>query len=162
MLERKYTVYKHTNIINKKMYIGITKQNPIERWRNGEGYKGQIFYRAIKKYGWNKFVHEILFTGLTKAEAELLEQCYIELLDSNKSCKGYNIALGGNLPSEITISKIKETLGIKVMNLETGKIYYSISEAIKDTGNCMTNIQNSCIKTQLEPIKSIQKPSSNR
>lgn len=40
MLERKYTVYKHTNIINKKVYIGITKQNPIERWRNGEGYKG--------------------------------------------------------------------------------------------------------------------------
>jgi hypothetical protein len=30
------------------VYIGITKQNPIERWRNGEGYKGQIFYRAIK------------------------------------------------------------------------------------------------------------------
>lgn len=149
MLERKYTVYKHTNIINKKVYIGITKQNPIDRWRNGEGYKGQIFYRAIKKYGWNKFVHEILFTGLTKAEAELLEQCYIELLDSNKSCKGYNIALGGNLPSEITISKIKETLGIKVMNLETGKIYYSISEAIKDTGNCMTNIQNSCIKNKI-------------
>ena len=33
-----YTVYKHTSPIGK-VYIGITKMNPIRRWSNGKGYK---------------------------------------------------------------------------------------------------------------------------
>lgn len=44
----KYCVYKHT-LPNEKIYIGITSQNPIYRWDNGKGYKGQFFYNAIKK-----------------------------------------------------------------------------------------------------------------
>lgn len=35
-----YTVYKHT-FPNGKIYIGITKQAPSKRWRNGTGYSGQ-------------------------------------------------------------------------------------------------------------------------
>jgi hypothetical protein len=35
-----YLIYKHTNIINNKVYIGQTCQvnNPEIRWRNGNGY----------------------------------------------------------------------------------------------------------------------------
>ena len=44
-----YKVYIHTNQINGKKYIGLTKQTCEERWRHdGTGYKSQIkFYRAI-------------------------------------------------------------------------------------------------------------------
>lgn len=56
-----WCVYMHTNNINGKRYIGIS-QNPKRRWKNGNGYKTQLFGKAINKYGWDNFTHEILFT----------------------------------------------------------------------------------------------------
>ncbi len=44
-----YTVYKHTNKVNGKVYIGITRNQPEVRWgRNGSGYNLQLFGKAIK------------------------------------------------------------------------------------------------------------------
>ena len=54
-----YIVYMHISPSNKK-YIGITKQEPNRRWRNGQGYKGQVFYNAIEKYGWKNIQHIIV------------------------------------------------------------------------------------------------------
>lgn len=61
-----YTVYMHTNKTNLKRYIGITGQTVQERWRDGKGYKSCIlFNRAIQKYGWDGFEHEIVASNLT-------------------------------------------------------------------------------------------------
>ena len=47
-----YTVYCHTNKINGKKYVGITKRLVEKRWLNGRGYNGNsIFRKAINKYG---------------------------------------------------------------------------------------------------------------
>ena len=35
---KNFIVYKHTSP-NGKVYIGITKQNPKQRWGNGSGYR---------------------------------------------------------------------------------------------------------------------------
>ena len=91
-----YSVYKHT-APNGKVYIGITKQNPKYRWgKEGRGYiNNEHFYRAIQKYGWNSFAHEILYTNLEKEEAKRLE---IELISRHNSSNpnfGYNNSLGG-------------------------------------------------------------------
>jgi hypothetical protein len=66
-----YYVYLHTNTINKKVYIGMTKLTPKARWGgNGGGYRHQSrFYNDILKYGWDNFTHEIVHSGLTKEEA---------------------------------------------------------------------------------------------
>lgn len=65
-----YNAYKHT-APNGKVYIGITGVAPKRRWANGNGYRNQtLFYRAIKKYGWENINSEILFEGLNKEEAE--------------------------------------------------------------------------------------------
>lgn len=43
-----YIVYKHI-APNSKIYIGITKMNPLKRWDNGRGYStNKHFSRAIK------------------------------------------------------------------------------------------------------------------
>ena len=69
-----YTVYKHT-APHGKVYVGITSQNPVRRWRpDGSGYMQNFhFWNAIKLYGWDSFQHEIIASGLSKSEAFNLE-----------------------------------------------------------------------------------------
>lgn len=135
---REYTVYKHTNIINGKVYIGITKQKPYQRWgSNGCNYKSTPhFYAAITKYGWDNFSHEILFSDLTKEEACKME---INLIKENKSQDrnfGYNITEGGDTPS--MPQEIREHLSqaLKGNKNGLGKVFTEerkrhISEALK-------------------------------
>lgn len=101
MAERRYTVYCHTNNINGKKYFGITAVKPEYRWNHGKGYNHQVFSKAISKYGWENFSHEILFEGLTKEEAELQEISLIRQFKTQDQRYGYNISCGGNLAGRI-------------------------------------------------------------
>lgn len=90
-----YTVYKHT-APNGKVYIGITKKNPEQRWNYGNGYRqNKHFYRAILKYDWKNIKHEIVETGLTKEQACNKEIELIAKYDSTNPDKGYNNSTGG-------------------------------------------------------------------
>lgn len=91
-----YTVYCHTNKINGKKYVGITSKKPEARWQNGTGYKTQMFGKAIEKYGWEEFAHEILFTGLTEKEAKEKEIELIKKWNTNSPECGYNLTVGGD------------------------------------------------------------------
>ena len=91
-----WCVYCHTNKANGKKYIGITGTKPERRWQNGKNYsETSHFGRAIKKYGWDGFVHEVICAGTTQGEAESLE---VELIARHKTQdpeRGYNSAAGG-------------------------------------------------------------------
>lgn len=51
-----YKVYKHTNLINNKVYIGATKLSLSNRSREGKGYRTcRLFYNAILKYRMGEF-----------------------------------------------------------------------------------------------------------
>ena len=91
-----WKVYKHTNLINGKVYIGITSKKPNQRWSRGNGYwSNKHFYNAIKKYGWDEgFSHEILEDGLTEEEAKQKEVEYIAEFNS-LAPNGYNQTIGG-------------------------------------------------------------------
>jgi len=106
-----YCVYIHTNKINGKKYVGQTCQKPEKRWNNGQGYKqNSYFYRAIKKYGWDGFDHEIVAQGLTKDEANNFERVLIKELNSINPKEGYNLQDGGShgRPSGLSRANIRK------------------------------------------------------
>ena len=96
----KYSLYMHTNKINGKRYIGITKQDPERRWGvNGAHYKeSPHLYSAIQKYGWDNFDHRIIHSGMTRDDACLLEKHYISHFKTQDRHYGYNSFEGGSAP----------------------------------------------------------------
>ena len=109
-----YTVYKHTNKFNNKIYIGITSQIPERRWgKNGNGYTSSPhFYSAIQKHGWDNFEHSILYTNLTKEEACQKEQELIQHFNTTDREYGYNSTSGGEIftMNQETKEKISKAL----------------------------------------------------
>ena len=98
-----YFVYCHTNKINNKRYVGITKQKPEKRYKNGLGYiHNEYFYNAILKYGWEEFSHEVLFSGLSLYDAEEKERELISKWNLTDRQYGYNIESGGNLKKGVS------------------------------------------------------------
>ena len=109
-----YCVYVHINKINGKKYVGqtINGNNPNKRWDNGNGYKhSPIFWKAIQKYGWDNFEHDVIASNLTKEEADNFEKLLIKKLDTMNSDNGYNVEPGGSnnrTMSESTRNKLRE------------------------------------------------------
>ena len=88
-------VYQITNLINNKLYIGITNDYK-KRWSNHKccNSPNMVICRAIKKYGIENFNFELLFQGLSLEEASKKE---IELIKEKNTLvpNGYNVAKGG-------------------------------------------------------------------
>ena len=129
-----YVVYKHT-APNGKSYIGLTSQTLKRRFRDGEGYKGcPVFYKAIQKYGWCSFTHEILADNLTFDKACELEQFYIAQYKSLTSQNGYNLENGGRVGHKMSDeSKLKLSRSItgRKMGPHKEETKRKISEAHK-------------------------------
>lgn len=90
-----YCVYCHTSPSGRK-YVGISS-DPKKRWSSGKGYsKNYIFYRAIKKYGWDNIKHEVLFDNLTETEASNIEARLVREWNLTDRRYGYNIREGGS------------------------------------------------------------------
>lgn len=103
-------VYIHTNVVNNKKYVGQTIQEPDLRWKNGVGYKGQLFYLAIEKYGWNSFEHKVI--EVCEPMLDFMERHLIQFYDTTNSEKGYNCDSGGSLNkhhSQETRKKMSES-----------------------------------------------------
>ncbi len=93
-MDRLFTIYRHVSPIGR-VYVGITSQDVETRWRHGDNYRNSTYFkRAIRKYGWKNFKHEILFTNVEEERAKRLE---IELIRHYKGLGiSYNLTNGGD------------------------------------------------------------------
>ena len=91
----KFYVYVHT-CPNGKRYVGVTAApKPEYRWgKDGEGYKGQLFGKAVRKYGWSSITHEV-FQVESEEEMYRKEIELISFYHSNDPEYGYNCSIGG-------------------------------------------------------------------
>lgn len=89
-----FCIYKHISP-SGKAYIGQTNDY---RKRCGEHKRSTsgcaVFKKAVERYGWDNFKHEILLTGLTVEEANQCEVIAIKL-HNTRVPHGYNLAEGG-------------------------------------------------------------------
>ena len=113
-------IYKITNLINNKIYIGKdTTSDP-----NYFG-SGLLIKRAISKYGINNFIKEVIDETDDYLELSKKEIYWISEYDSTKRDIGYNISTGGDggdtLSNHPELNLIKEK--ISKNNPKTGKTY---------------------------------------
>jgi group I intron endonuclease len=88
-----YYIYKTTNLVNGKIYVGQTGTN-IEQFLDKYLGSGKLFHRSLKKYGVDNFSKEILEI-CTKENINEREIFWIKELDSRNIGIGYNINPGG-------------------------------------------------------------------
>lgn len=121
MKNKKYIVYKITNKITGRVYIGQTTESIEKRWQRHKGYQsndGTYFHNAIKKYGPENFIVEIIDEAKDQQELNDLEFFYINKYKDNcYNTKFENKKCGGD-----TLSYNKNLNKIK-LKLSNGKKY---------------------------------------
>ena len=150
-------IYKITNIQNNKSYIGQTIRPPAQRFARhiNDAIRGVLdthLARAIKKYGSQNFIMEVIDEADSQEELNQKEQFWIFSLDTVKN--GYNetyapFKCGGNTyesKTEDELKIIKEKIsntktygqnpnarGVIMTNLETGeKLTFSSQQECAD------------------------------
>lgn len=115
-----YTVYKITNTINNKIYIGVHKTlDPNDSYLGS----GTAIKASIKKYGKCKFIKEILFEYDNPQDAYLKEHSIVNKKFINRK-DTYNLTGGGYGASVVTNEtriKLSKALKGKPLTLQRKK-----------------------------------------
>ena len=108
-------IYKITNIINNKVYVGQTTETLEKRFKRHMGYQKNSndtkFYRAVKKYGVENFRIDLIEEVETQEELNIREEYWIRELDSVE--RGYNSYYGGFASGGDTLSEHPNLENIK-------------------------------------------------
>lgn len=107
-------IYKITNLINQKVYIGKTETSVAHRFQQHlqESTKSRSqyrpLYRAMNKYGIENFVVETLEETSNPIEREIYYIAKYHSYIGDEQCNGYNATIGGDgRPYEFTVDEIQ-------------------------------------------------------
>lgn len=137
-------IYKITNLVNNKVYIGQTIQNPLDRWYRhcqkrclSNAERNMAIKRAIFKYGKDNFKFEVIET-IDNYNRDLLNEREIYwIAQYNSYHDGYNCTIGGTLASKpFKIAKVEHKDIIDLYNIglslrDIAKEYNVDKETIK-------------------------------
>ena len=133
-------IYKISNDINDKVYIGQTKQELSRRWSShckDSKTKDTYLYRAMRKYGIDHFFIEAIELNIDNDQLDEREIYWIQFYDSYNN--GYNLTPGGHC---VTF----ETIPVYQYSMEGDFIqkYESAAEAERQTRCLHQNILKVC------------------
>ena len=92
-------IYKATNKINGKLYIGKTEVGlglRMLKHRSNSKKPKTYFERALAKYGWDNFIFETIDFAQSAKELSEKEKYWIKYLNSTNKEIGYNCSPGGD------------------------------------------------------------------
>ncbi len=135
-------IYKITNKVNGKIYVGQTTHPVRKRWlghlshaRTNHEKSCTHLHRAIRKYGAKNFTCEVL-QEIDNSFLDEFEKFWIQSYDS--AHKGYNITLGGEGSMKFTdaeiLEKWNEGLTVKQIAKSLGSCKPTISERLHALG----------------------------
>lgn len=160
-------IYKVTNTVNDKVYIGQTITTVTRRWRrhirdsynkNAADYDCK-FHRAIRKYTAEKFIveEEINVNADTKEELidllNDLEIMYVKRYDSFRY--GYNSTIGGSALSAQKTGALNPQ-SIKILQYTSKAVFVKEWDAIADAArayNCSDTTIIDCCKGKVKTVK---------
>ena len=117
-----YSIYKATNVVNGKSYIGFTDnfdRRKSHHIRLANRNSQTAFHRALRKYGESKFMWEIIFQGKDKVNIlSWAEPHFIKEYNTFADCGyGYNMTTGGECGAIMCEeSKIKKSVSLSGQN----------------------------------------------
>jgi len=127
-------IYKITNLVNGKIYVGKKKGSFVDENYWGSGSKIKV---ALREFGTSNFRREILEWCSTNDILKAREKYWIETLHARDSSIGYNVKQGGegdrqSLPDEYKQQKDLKIIGFQLPDnlrkqLEAEAEYLSIS-----------------------------------
>lgn len=119
--ERKFLIYMHTSPSGKS-YIGQTCNLTRRNYSHQSGSGCRLFGKAVNKYGWDNFSHQVLIDNLTIEEANLKEAELIAFHET-RAPNGYNLKAGGlsSLHSGETRALMSESAKKVVRSPDLGK-----------------------------------------
>lgn len=122
-MNKTFVIYKYTNLINNKVYIGQTCQNPPnKRWYPSNYIHNEYLYNSIQKYGWDNFSKEIIEKDLTLEEANEREEFWIQYYKTLNREYGYNIRPGGN--NSLLSDETKNKMSINHRDVKGANNYF--------------------------------------
>lgn len=156
-------IYKITNLINGKVYIGQTIVALNKRWKqhcnDKRAGRVSLIGQSIKRHGKENFTIEIVDLSDTYEDLNKKEIEYIKKFNS-LSPSGYNLREGGNQAGFSDRARAKMSLSQKklakkrlhprsktVICVNTGKTWKNAKIAAKDTG-----INYSTLRSKLQGI----------
>lgn len=143
-------IYKITNKITNKIYVGQTTKSLEQRWYqhikeanealDGHRQSFPLFHRMIIKYKEENFVPEII-EECDNSKLNIREKYWISFFDSCNN--GYNSTIGGQ-----EIFKEKITHGSSVVQYTMDGVYIATFSSVQDAADTIkihpSNIRKNC------------------
>lgn len=134
----KFIVYKITNLINNKFYIGAHATINVNDSYMGSG---KLIYLAIKKYGLSNFKKDILYVLKSKKEMYNKERFIVNRKFINRK-DTYNLKIGGTGGfSSFNKVTVKDVNG-KIFQIDNKDSRYLSGELISINKNTLLAINN--------------------